>query len=379
MKNLTIPIIILLLIFNNTSLCSEIPLSEGDVLIINVKGYPQYSSEETIIGSDGKISFPLIGSIAVHGLTSSQLAEVIRQKLIEGNYLKNPQVSVILVKTKSRLVSVLGRGVDEPGTYTLEGKTRIMEIVAGAKPNDKAMMRSISITRGTEQIKVNLENLLNKADMTQNLLLMPGDVINVPEDRESFAFILGEVNNPGPISIKGGITLAEAIASAGGHTERANLRRITVSHNGKPPLEIDFNRFLIKGDLSQNIKVSPGNVVNIPQDTENFVNVLGKVKNPGKINIPSQGMDLLQALARAGGVTEEARLSHIRIISLNSTIRRFDLKQVFQTGDTSSLPQLSAGDTILVPEKPMIWQKFAQLVAEIILVNTAISIIRGND
>jgi hypothetical protein len=56
-----------------------------------------------------------------------------------------------------------------------------------------------------------------------------------------------------------------------------------------------------------------------------------------------------------------------------------NLDQAIDTGDMSQVPMLSAGDTVLVPEKSMVWRKFTRLVAEIILLNTAISIIRDID
>lgn len=357
----------------------EIYLGEGDILSINILGYPQYSKAEVTVGPDGKISMPLIGGIEAAGLTPSQLRSVVTERFKTGDFLKDPRVFITLVRSRSRFVSVIGSGVDGPGVYPLEGETRIMEIVARAKPNDTAMLRHITVTRGDEQKVVNLEKLLNYADLKQNILLQPGDVINVPQDREIFAFIMGEVNNPGAIPIKGDVTLAEAIALADGQTQDALMSKITVSHQGEELREIDFTRFLLKGDLSQNIALKPGDIINIPVDTENFVNILGEVRSPGKIKLPPRGVSLLQALAQAGGATNNARLSHIRIISLERPGRIVDLEQAIETGDTSSVPILSAGDTVLVPEKPMVWRKFTRLVAELILLNAVIAIISGID
>ena len=157
------------------------------------------------------------------------------------------------------------------------------------------------------------------------------------------------------------------------------MSKITVSHSGESLREIDFTKFLLEGDLSQNIALRPGDIVNVPLDTENFVNILGQVKNPGKIRLPLRGLNLLQSLAQAGGVTDIAWLRNIRIISLDKPGRLINLEQAIETGDTGDVPMLSAGDTVLVPEKPMVWRKFTRLVAEIILLNTVISIIRGID
>jgi protein involved in polysaccharide export with SLBB domain len=190
---------------------------------------------------------------------------------------------------------------------------------------------------------------------------------------------MGEVNKPGAIIVKSSVTLAEAIALAGGQTQNALVSKITVSHSGEELREVDFTRFLLEGDLSQNVVLRPGDIVNIPFDTKNFVNILGEVKSPGKIKLPLRGMNLLQALAQAGGATDDARFSRIRIISLDKAARIINLDQAIETGDTSYVPMLSAGDTVLIPEKPMVWRKFTQLVAEIILLNTAISIIRQID
>jgi len=356
-----------------------IPLGEGDVLSINILGYPQYSQAEAAIGPDGKISMPLIGDVEAAGMTTSQLRHLITEKFRAGEFLRDPRVFVTLIRSRSRFVSVIGPGVDEPGVYVLEGETRIMEIVARAKPNDRAMLGKVSVTRGDEQQELDLDKLLSQADLKQNIVLRPGDVINVPQDRESFAYIMGEVNKPGAIIVKSSVTLAEAIALAGGQTQNALVSEITVSHSGEELREVDFTLFLLEGDLSQNVVLKPGDIVNIPLDTKNFVNILGEVRSPGKIKLPLRGMNLLQALAQAGGATDDARFSRIRIISLDKAARMIDLDQAIETGDTSYVPMLSAGDTVFIPEKPMVWRKFTQLVAEIILLNTAISLIRQID
>lgn len=357
----------------------ETLLDEGDILSVNILGYPQYSKAEATVGPDGKISMPLIGEVEAIGLTTSQLRELVAEKFRSEKFLKEPHVFVTLIKSRNRFVSIIGQGVEKPGIYPIEGETRIMEVVARANPNERAMLRSVSITRDGKQQMVDLEKLLNQADLTQNIVVQPGDVINVPEDKERFAFIMGEVNNPGAILLKGSISLAEAIALSDGQTQDALMSRITVSHKGEPLREIDFTKFMLEGDLSQNVLLRPGDIINIPLDTENFVNILGEVRSPGKIRLPLRGMDILQALAQAGGVTNRARLSHIRIIGVNQPAQMVDLEQIIDSGDTSNAPMLSASDTVLIPEKPMVWRKFTQLVAEIILLNTAISIIRGID
>ncbi|MDO4758039.1 MAG: polysaccharide biosynthesis/export family protein [Rikenellaceae bacterium] len=82
---------------------------------------------------DGNIVFPILGKIQLEGLTVSQASELIRNKIIEGNYINDPQVSIEFLNFK---YSVLGAA--NAGVYSVEGD-RVTLLEALAKAGDTKM------------------------------------------------------------------------------------------------------------------------------------------------------------------------------------------------------------------------------------------------
>ncbi len=135
-----------------------------------------------MVGSQGRIQFPLTGSLGVAGLTAGEIAAEITRSLKEG-YLRDPQVTVLLKEVQSRKVSVLGQ-VSKPGTFTYQERLTIVEAVSRAGGFSKlADRRRVKITRrrdGREETFVlDLARVLE--GQAPNLVLRSGDVVFVPE------------------------------------------------------------------------------------------------------------------------------------------------------------------------------------------------------
>src|SRR6266581_5756247 len=92
-------------------------LGEGDSVRITVFQNPDLTTE-TRISERGAITFPLIGEIAIAGLTPADAEARIAEQLIEGKFVLKPQVSLNVIRVRSRQVSVLGQ-VARPGRYAL--------------------------------------------------------------------------------------------------------------------------------------------------------------------------------------------------------------------------------------------------------------------
>src|SRR6266496_3458686 len=93
-------------------------LGEGDSVRITVFQNPDLTTE-TRISERGTITFPLIGEIAIAGLTPAGAEARIAEQLIEGKSVLKPQVSLNVIRVRSRQVSVLGQ-VARPGRYPLD-------------------------------------------------------------------------------------------------------------------------------------------------------------------------------------------------------------------------------------------------------------------
>ena len=100
-----------------------------DKLRIEVFGVEDLQ-REVQVDANGQLSFPLIGSVEAAGLTPTQLASVVDQRL-RGRFVRDPQVTVNLVETVSQTVTVDGQ-VAEPGIYPVLGRFTLMRAIATA-------------------------------------------------------------------------------------------------------------------------------------------------------------------------------------------------------------------------------------------------------
>jgi polysaccharide export outer membrane protein len=150
-----------------------------DVLHISVWENKELTLD-VVVRPDGKISLPLIQDIQAEGLTSTELADLIHQKLIA--YVKDPVVSVIVTTINSAKVFILG-AVTKPGTYPLRGDLSVLQALSLAGGFTQfASLRKIRLVRnkgGEQEIRViNYYDLIDSGE--GNYLLKPGDTIVVP-------------------------------------------------------------------------------------------------------------------------------------------------------------------------------------------------------
>lgn len=153
----------------------------GDLLQVEVYNEPDLSKETRVL-TDGRISFPLIGSIEAAGITVGELEQKVAQMLGE-KYLVNPQVTVF-VKEFSR-VFVFGE-VKNPGSFPIYGKLTAFEAItlAGgftevANPSKVKIIRQSP--NGKEvSFEVDIEQLTKKGDLSEDQELQANDRVIVP-------------------------------------------------------------------------------------------------------------------------------------------------------------------------------------------------------
>jgi polysaccharide export outer membrane protein len=204
-------------------------LGPGDVVKVNVYGNPDLAME-TRVADNGEISFPLIGRVAVGGLTTGEAEKKIASKLEAGGYLKKPQVSLIVTQVQSQAVSVLGQ-VNRPGRYPLEGgKRNLMDLLAqaGGIAQDGGDIVSLVRTRNgkTERETIDVINLVRNGELGQNYNLASGDVLYV--ERAPRFYIYGEVQRPGTFRLERGMTVTQALSAGGGLTLRGTERGMMI-------------------------------------------------------------------------------------------------------------------------------------------------------
>ncbi len=242
-----------------------------DILEINV--FEVDEMNRTVrVEEDGTVSLPLIGRVAVGGLTQEGVAQKLTE-LLQAGFIKNPQVTIFIKEYKSRQVGILG-AVETPGSYQLVGRKTLMQILSMAGgPSDTAGNEVLILREGpdgeTSTIRIDLRELWVDGNKALNIPIEPNDVINVPVDREIRVFVTGRVNNPGPITAKQseGITLLQAIAGAGGLAEGAKQAGITIKRKGPGGQEQMFKvsyRDVVRGKR-MDIRLQEGDVVVVPE------------------------------------------------------------------------------------------------------------------
>ncbi len=135
---------------------------------------------------DGKVSTPLIEDLVAVGKTPSELARDMEAKLAE--YIRSPQVNVIVTNPQSSFskITVVGQ-VTNPGAVPYrEGMTALDVVLAVgglaefAAGNRAKLVRKDAKGKTVEK-RVRLEDLLKKGRLKENVDMMPGDVLIVPE------------------------------------------------------------------------------------------------------------------------------------------------------------------------------------------------------
>ena len=205
-------------------------LALGDNIRITVFQSPDLSLE-TRITEAGVISYPLLGSVNLAGLTVAEAEQRIANGLRTGNFVKQPQVSISVVQARGNQVSVLGQ-VGRPGRYPLEtGEVRMTDLLATAG-GVSAGGSDIIVVVGTRsgqpyRSEIDLPSVFAANRRGSDVLLLNGDVIWV--ERAPTIYMYGEVQRPGALRLERNMTVMQALATAGGLTQRGTARGLRVS------------------------------------------------------------------------------------------------------------------------------------------------------
>jgi polysaccharide export outer membrane protein len=159
-------------------------IGPGDTLQIFVWRNPELT-QSVPVRPDGKISTPLVEDMVAVGKTPSQLARDVESVL--GEYIRSPQVNVIVTNPVSAFsqVKVIGQVVNPQSLPYREGMRVLDAILAAGGLTEFAAGNRGKIVRKVDgkdtELRVKVEDLVNKGAMKQNLELKPGDVIVVPQ------------------------------------------------------------------------------------------------------------------------------------------------------------------------------------------------------
>lgn len=228
---------------------SDAPIGPRDVIEVKVFQDPNLYTKGTVT-DDGRITMPLIGKVDVSGLTPTEVEARIKGLLEK--YINNPDVSVTVLEAGSKPISVIG-AVTHPGRIGITGNISLIQAITQAGGLATGYGRTLYVLRTaanglTEQIAIDIDDLMVNGNPDLNLPLRANDVINVPIDSSINIYVLGEVMRPGSVQFRRSQTptLLQALAAAGGPTDRASKRVILkrVVGGAEKTFRYDFKKII---------------------------------------------------------------------------------------------------------------------------------------
>lgn len=233
-------------------LSTDVSVGPRDVLDIKVLEDPTMTGRVSV-ADDGQIILNVIGKVSVVGLSAAQI-EAKLKAVLESSYITKATVSVQVVEFASKPISVVG-AVVHPGRIGATGSTTLIQAITEAGGLAAGHGQEIYVLRTarnglSEQLAINIDDLMVRGNPDLNIPLAPNDLVNVPLDPPVTVYVMGEVMRPGKAMFRRSQqpTLLQAMAESGGPTDRAArtalVKRVV---NGKQTtIRVNY-RDIIKG------------------------------------------------------------------------------------------------------------------------------------
>ncbi|WP_019026224.1 SLBB domain-containing protein [Colwellia piezophila] len=374
MFKLLIAMLSCIFVMNNVQ-SAEIIIRPGDVLHIEIPGEIDFENNFQV-KRDGTLNLPEVGKVSIVGKTLAQANKDLAN-LLGQEYRAIENFKVYLIERRVP-IQVLGF-VNTPGMIDLPQDGNIqMALQKAGGASSGAQLDRIQLNRQGKITTFDYKEYLNTGDFSILPKIEPLDIIFVPasplignvqmdfdaatlsasgdgSEAATAVKVFGEVLKPGVFSFKQGNTLVDMLMRAGGVTRYAGVEHIRIINNGTPQL-FDLKTYLDTGDASHMPKITAGSTLFVPIQEEEVksglrtIYVMGEVFKPGAYEAPA-GSKFFDILANAGGPTRFAESRKIRIIRTTGQVDSFDL-QAYTEGLTQvTIPTVSPGDAIFVPEK----------------------------
>jgi len=296
----------LLLLASGTAVAQakpDYPLGAGDAIRVQVFQNPDLTIE-TRVSENGSITYPLIGSVDLGGLSIAAAEKKIADALQKGGFIRQPQVNIVLIQIRGNQVSVLGQ-VNRPGRFPLEtANTRLSDMLANAGGataggDDMVVVTGQRAGKPFRQV-IDLPAIYLNEKTADDIILLGGDTVYV--HRAPVFHIYGEAQRPGAFRIERNMTVMQALAQGGGPTARGSEKKLRLSRKGAD------------GKVVQSVPnltdpVQPDDVLYLE---EAVFYIYGEAQRPGSFRI-ERDMTVMQALAQGGGPTARGSDKRLRL------------------------------------------------------------------
>ncbi len=249
----------------------EYLVGPGDILQITVYGNEDLSRAPTV-QPNGTIGLPLLGDVAVTGLSASEIQRKLTA-LLARDFLVNPQVEVKVKEYQSQFVSVVGE-VNNPGRKPLRGRTRLFDVLIEAGGFTPRASGEVVITRregtfdnGAHSLRLQFSGASPAPKDLVNLEvpLQNGDLITA--SAKYYVTVEGEVVRPGRYPLEEETTISTAVIAAGGLTRFAKndvrIRRVSPETGKTEILEVDLKA--IRNGKETDLLLRPNDVITVPR------------------------------------------------------------------------------------------------------------------
>ena len=248
--------------------------------LLEIEAYNVEELKKTVrVNSQGEIGLPLVGILNVKGLTTSEAEKLIAGKLEK--YVEETLVTVFVKEYKSQRISVIG-AVNKAQVFAVTGQRYLLDMLMMAEGISKDAGSICYIIRPTlnnstahhsETMVIDLDELLINGNLSLNIPVFAGDVINIPKG--GVFFVDGSVKTPGAYNMKGKTNLTQAISMAQGVNSDADLSDIRIfrenSKNEREVIIADYDA--IRTGKQPDILIAENDIIIVPQSgIKNFFN-----------------------------------------------------------------------------------------------------------
>jgi len=273
-------------------------IGSGDVLEISIyelERRDEFKTVEVRVEESGEISLPIVGTFIVGDLTVAEVEHKLNKLLVDGQFIKDPRLNVVVKEFRSKSVAALG-AIEKPGEYTIrQNVTTLLDVLSMAGGPTPEAGYEMFVIKGLEKkgglpvsgamlladperlmdkrstIAVDLISLLEEGNLVLNAVLGHGDVIYLPKAK--MFYVIGFVRKPGgfplirPITVLEGIALAEGLMENEASPTRCALKRIT---DGKEEL-IPLDLLAIAKGKTPNFYLQADDIIDVRQTTWKWV------------------------------------------------------------------------------------------------------------
>jgi polysaccharide export outer membrane protein len=253
--------------FQKTAGATELyHIGVGDTLSVTVWEEPKLNGVFSVL-PDGMITMPLLGTFRAAGYTSESLSRHIARRM-SAIFRKEPSVTVTVKGMGNNFFYVSG-AVGKPGVVPFTHNIRLLQaIILAGGATMAAKEDSVVLIRENVPRTLSIEKLDQGKDLSQNIRILPQDIIIVPVKTEQI-YLMGEVAGPGAYYFNKGMTVMQALIQAHGFTQFASLGSVRIIRKQKDGtkkiVHIDINHIEDEKKTEAKEYLKPGDLIYVPQ------------------------------------------------------------------------------------------------------------------